>query len=319
MMSEPLSHDALHEWFFAPHSLLNDLFKMASRLTEQHFHHQITLFNPGSHFPSISITGKNCHLNCQHCEGHFLQHMQAITQPHDLLLFCQNLAQKGGIGCLISGGCDSNGRLPLTPFLPILTEIKQKTRLFLNVHTGFLSDSEAQQLSKTGIDCASVDIVGANETLHSVYGLKRRSLDDYITTLNVLKKNHLTVSPHICVGLHYGKLLGELTALEYIHSILQPNVLVIIAFMPTPNTPMANAPPANPLDVAKVCALARLLFPKTEIALGCMRPRGAERRRMEQLAIQAGVTRIVLPTKATRDYLLEEGYAISTKNACCVI
>lgn len=319
MTSEPMSYDILQEWFHAPYSALDDLFKMAFRLTEEHFNRQITLFTPGSYFPSISITGKKCQLNCQHCESHFLQHMQAITQPHDLLLFCQNLAQKGGIGCLISGGCDFSGRLPLTQFYPILTEIKQKTRLFLNVHTGFLDASEAQELSKTSIDCASVDVVGATETLHSVYGLKRRSLDDYVTTLRVLNENHVSISPHICVGLHYGKLLGELTALQHIRSILQPRILVIIAFMPTPNTPMANAPPADPLDVARVCALARLLFPKTEIALGCMRPRGAGRRRMEQLAIQAGVTRIVLPTKATRDYLLEEGYAISTKNACCVI
>lgn len=245
--------------------------------------------------------------------------MHAIPSPDDLLTFCQDLAQRNGVGCLISGGCDSDGNIPLNPFLPVLTEIKQTTRLFLNVHTGFLTDSDAEGLARTGIDCASVDIVGDETTLHTIYGLNHRSTIDYATTLHALKNAKLPVAPHICVGLDHGQLSGELAGLQLIHSILHPNVLVIIALMPTQGTPMANSPPATPLDVAKVCALSRLLFPECEIALGCMRPRGAVRRELEQLAIHAGVTRLVLPTKATIQYLQDNGYTIRTMNACCVI
>lgn len=96
-------------------------------------------------------------------------------------------------------------------------------------------------------------------------------------------------------------------------------MLVIIALMPTPGTPMANSLPAQPYDVARICALARSLFPETELALGCMRPRGIIRNQMEQLAIQAGVTRLVQPTKATIQYLESKNYTINTENACCVI
>jgi len=245
--------------------------------------------------------------------------MHAITRPNGLLTFCQDLAQRNGVGCLISGGCDSDGNIPLTPFLPVLTEIKQTTRLFLNVHTGFLTNSEAEQLALTGIDCASVDIVGDETTLHTIYGLNHRSTTDYATTLHALKNAKLPVAPHICVGLNHGQLSGELAGLQLIHSILQPTVLVIIALMPTQGTPMANSPPASPLDVARVCALSRLLFPECEIALGCMRPRGVVRQELEQLAIHAGVTRLVLPTKSTIQYLQHNGYTIQNKNACCVM
>ncbi|MHA2315120.1 MAG: hypothetical protein ACXACF_07525 [Candidatus Hermodarchaeia archaeon] len=309
----------LEYWFNAHISELDDLFEQANQLTRQHFDNRITLFNPGSQFPAVSITGNQCQLNCQHCRGHFLQQMQAITHPNDLLTFCQDLAQRKGVGCLISGGCDSDGNIPLSPFLPILSEIKQTTNLFLNVHTGFLTNSEVIQLARTGIDCTSVDIVGDETTLHTIYGLTHRSTTDYATTLKALNNAQLPVAPHICVGLNHGQLTGELAGLQLIHSILQPTVLVIIALMPTQGTPMANSPPVNPLDVARICALSRLLFPECEIALGCMRPRGAVRRELEQLAIHAGVTRLVLPTKTTIQYLQQNGYTIRTKNACCVV
>ncbi len=309
----------LQYWIKTPASNLDALFKQARAKTDEVFHRQVTLYTPGQHFPSISITGKQCDLHCQHCAGRFLHHMQSITSPSDLLSFCQKLAQKNGVGCLISGGCDSTGTIPLSPFLPVLKEIKETTNLFLNVHTGFLTNSEARDLAQTGIDCASVDVIGDEATLHSIYGLTDRTINDYASTLIALDKNKLAVAPHICVGLYHGQLVGELAALQLIKAILKPRLLVIIALMPTQGTPMAKTRPTSPSDVARICAIARLLFPKCEIALGCMRPRGVVRRKMEILAVKAGVNRLVLPTKTTMKYLEKNDYLISTQKACCVI
>lgn len=245
--------------------------------------------------------------------------MHPITQPPELVTYCQKLAEQNGIGCLISGGCNADGKVPLSPFLPALMQIKQSTNLFLNVHTGFLDLTTAGQLANTGIDCASVDVVGDEKTLHEIYGLTHRSTIDYATTLKALNHHTISVAPHICVGLYHGQLSGELAALRCIRANIIPRLIVIIALMPTQGTPMAGSSPANPIDVARVCALARLLFPKSEIALGCMRPRGAARQQMEQLAIKAGVTRLVLPTKATIRYLEQNQYTLTTKNTCCVV
>ncbi len=309
----------LQDWFTAPFTDLEELFTEARILTKETFNRQITLFNPGAHFPSISVTGTQCQLQCQHCAGRFLHQMHAITSPQELLTFCKNLAHQKGVGCLISGGCDNTGVIPLAPFLPTLAKIKQSTELFLNVHTGFLTDSQANNLSQTGIDCASVDIVGDDATIHTVYGLTQRTTKDYVSTLKSLGKTNLPVAPHVCVGLQNGDLVGELNALQLIKTSIKPKLLVIIALMPTEGTPMANSSPAQALDIARVCAISRLLFPETEIALGCMRPRGAIRRQTEQLAVQAGVTRLVLPTKTTIEYLQKNDYTISMQNTCCVI
>ena len=303
----------------APPSQLEALYSEAQRITEHHFKRQITLYTPGQQFPSISITGDHCQLQCRHCAGYFLKHMHALTKPNELLTFCQQLAEAGGVGCLISGGCRPDGTIPFQPFLPVLSQIKATTNLVLNVHTGFLTSVEAQELGNTGIDCASVDIVGNDDTIHSIYGLVHRSTHDYEMTLQALKTSGIPIAPHICVGLYHGSLHGELHALRLIHAFLQPRVLVLIAFMPTKGTAMADDPPAQPEDVARICALARLLFPQTHLALGCMRPGGTLRQKTEELAIRAGVTRLVQPTRASRKYLQENGFTIRTKNTCCVV
>lgn len=316
-----LSEEAntLHAWFKAPFTTLHKLFSQAQTLTEEIFNHQITIYNPGRQFPSVSITGTRCKLNCQHCAGRFLYPMQQITSPQDLVAFCKNLTRQNGVGCLISGGCDETGVVPLAPFLPALAKIKLSTDLFLNVHTGFLTDLQASELSQTGIDCASVDVVGDDSTIQMVYGLKHRTTKDYVSTLKALETVGISIAPHICVGLRNGELVSELDALQLIKSAINPRLLVIIALMPTKGTAMADSPPPQPYDVARVIAIARLLFPQTEIALGCMRPRGSIRRQMEQLAIQAGITRLVQPTKATLEYLEKNRYSINRRNACCVI
>jgi len=309
----------LRDWFRVPSTELMELFSYTQTLTEEAFKRQITIFNPGAEFPPISITGHQCQLNCQHCARHFIQSMHPITSPQKLITFCEELDRRGAVGCLISGGCDDTGAVPLTPFLPALAHLKRSTKLFLNVHTGFLTDSQAAELSQTGIDCTSVDVVGDDSTIQLVYGLKQRTTKDYFTTLAALRAHRISTAPHICVGLHHGKLVGEFDALQIIKHTIEPRCLVIIALMPTKGTPMSNCQPPHPYDIARVCAIARLFFPKTEITLGCMRPRGSIRRQTEQLAIQAGVTRLVQPTRATLQYLEKNGYTIKRQNACCVI
>ena len=309
----------LEYWFSAPSTELAPLFQKALKLTEQHFSRHVTLYTPGPRFPAISVTGRNCELNCQHCGGHFLKQMKSITQPKKLVAFCHQLEQNHGKGCLISGGCTTEGQLPLKPFLPAFAEIKRSTNLILNVHTGLLTSSEAQALGKTGIDCASIDVVGDNGTLHQVYGLINQSTQDYARTLEALKNSRIPVAPHICVGLHHGRLLGELAALQLISSTIQPASIVIIALMPTKGTRMESVSPPSNLDIARVCALTRLIFPRCKISLGCMRPRGMARHQMEKLAVRAGINRLVLPTNTTVEYLKRNLYTTQVEEACCIV
>jgi uncharacterized radical SAM superfamily protein len=122
--------------------------------------------------------------------------------------------------------------------------------------------------------------------------------------------------PHVIVGLHYGKLEGEFHALNMI-SNYQPSALVVIAFMPIHGTEMANVKPPRPVDIAKVMAMAKLMFPETPLVLGCMRPKGKHRIETDTYAIKAGVNAIAFPAEEAIKFAQNQGHSISFSSFCC--
>jgi uncharacterized radical SAM superfamily protein len=97
----------------------------------------------------------------------------------------------------------------------------------------------------------------------------------------------------------------------------KPSALVIIAFMPIRGTAMAEVKPPQPTDIAKVTATARLMFPETPLALGCMRPKGKHRVETDVLALKAGVNAIAFPSEEAIRYAENQGYELSFSSYCC--
>src|SRR5574342_232636 len=60
-------------------------------------------------FPTISVTGNACALNCKHCGGKVLETMHPALSPDELFELGNKLKQKGALGCLVSGGCLPDG------------------------------------------------------------------------------------------------------------------------------------------------------------------------------------------------------------------
>ena len=278
---------------------------------------EIRFYYPYPRFPAVSITGGWCALKCKHCMGKYLEGMTPIGSPEELKEFSLRLEERGGVGLLVSGGCTLDGRVPLERFLNALRWIKEHTELIINVHTGLVDGERAEEIASTGIDIASIDIVGSDQTIRDVYGLKA-TVEDYEETLHSLMETSIpAVVPHLCVGLDHGKIIGEARALEIIGEA-KPQQMVILALIPTPGTPMEGVNPPPPTDVAKATALARLLMPKASISLGCMRPR-AERKMLETLCLKAGADRIVLPSKAARSWAEAHSLKILELDGCCSI
>jgi uncharacterized radical SAM superfamily protein len=120
------------------------------------------------------------------------------------------------------------------------------------------------------------------------------SVADYEQSLKAFHQCGIPFVPHVLVGLHYGKLKGELEALRMIAKY-SPSAVITIAFMPIHGTPMQNVKPPHPEDIVKILVTARLLMPETPLALGCMRPKGEHRKRTDVLAVKAGVDAIAFP------------------------
>ena len=266
-------------------------------------------------FPTFSVTGKACALNCRHCGGRLLTTMEPTDTPEKLLRAAHKLKAKGGVGCLVSGGCGSTGSVPLEKFVPVLGKMKNELDLTVIVHTGIIDEPTAISLKNSGIDASLIDIVGADETIEEICHMQLK-IKDYENSLKALNNAGLNFVPHVIVGLQNGKLLGELQALKMIAEV-EPSALVIIAFMPIRGTVMEKTKPPSPTDIARVVASARLMFPKTPLSLGCMRPKGKHRDETDCLSLKAGIDAIAFPSERTIHYAEEHGYATRFLPRCC--
>ena len=278
---------------------------------------EIRFYYPMPRFPSASVTGGHCELNCKHCGAHYLGHMPNVDTPEKLKQFCLDLEAKDALGLLVSGGSDTTGRVQLKPFIETLSWVKENTGLILNLHTGMLNREEAEEISSTGIDIASIDIVGSEDTLKEVYGLEV-SLDAYTSTLNYLVESGVPqVAPHICIGLNFGKLKGEYRALD-IAGAINPETIVFLGLIPTAGTEMENVAPPAIDDIVGLIVKAKEDYPSTEVSLGCMRDR-VNKPELEWRAIEAGLDRLALPTRSTVKRAVDAGYYVIELDGCCAI
>jgi len=241
--------------------------------------------------------------------------MRPVLSPKELFDLCIKLKQDGAQGCLVSGGCLTDGSMPLNHFIPVLRRINRELDLAVFVHTGIINLETAVSLKGAKVDAALIDVIGSKETIKKTYNLSVTT-EDYVDSLKALDKSGLDFVPHVIVGLNEGKLDGELEALQMI-SRVKPSALVIIAFMPIHGTAMEKAPPPKPVDIAKVASVARLMFPETPLILGCMRPKGAIRSETDVLALKAGVDAVAFPSEDAVKYAESKGCTISFSSYCC--
>lgn len=158
------------------------------------------------------------------------------------------------------------------------------------------------------------------EVVRNIYHLDLE-LNEYRRAIEILKKYNLNIVPHICIGLHYGKLSKEVEAVKFIkESKINPSLIVIIILIP-PKVSKVKFVTPKPEDIAKIIAIIRVAFPKTEISLGCMRPRGKIKNEIEKVAIKAGISRIEIPSIETLKWLKKYNSKIQFKffSACCAI
>jgi uncharacterized radical SAM superfamily protein len=269
-----------------------------------------------SEFPTVSVTGCSCALNCRHCGGKVLETMHPATTPAQLLDLGRRLKAEGAKGLLVSGGCLPDGSVPLDEFAPALGRLKRELGLTVFVHTGIVNGTTARALKAVGVDAALIDVLGSEETIKQTLNLNVK-VEDYAESLHALNQAGLNVVPHVIVGLNRGQIDGEPQALRIIADNSQPKAVVIIAFMPIHGTEMATAPTPAPLSIARTAAAARATFPATPLALGCMRPKGKERAETDLYALKAGVDAIAFPSDAAVEYAKTRGLKVEFSSYCC--
>ena len=299
---------------------LEPILNLAYKVKKRNFGDLLKIYIPNKRFPAISITGSECSLHCEHCNKKYLDGMKPILNNSDLKSYLLELYHNDGVGVLLSGGCLPDGSVPLLNFLDTIKEIKKKTNLIINAHTGLLSEETAKQLAHAGVDIVSFDVTMDEDVINNIYHLNK-NIDDYKNAISIMQKYGINIVPHICIGLYYGKIHKELETIKFLkESGLDPSLIVFIALIP-PISSENNFLRPQPSDIAKISAITRFVYPDIELSLGCMRPRGEVKLEIEKYAIKAGINRIEIPSKNTLKWVKknEPEAVFSFFSACCAI
>lgn len=303
----------------------------AFALRQEYFPNDITFHAPGLrryrtaeytehnalHFTSISLTGSECALACDHCNMSILHSMPSLPKYGGSLFdMVSELHERGTRGILISGGSDKKGRVPLLKHMKDIIRIRRELDMTIRVHPGVPDEETCAGLAEADIDGAMVDIIGDNDTIQDVYHLANTTIDDYDALLERLQRHGVPAIPHIILGLHWGQMRGEKIALDMI-ARHKHRLLVLVILMPLSDAPMANVTPPPVEDITEFFAYARNTLPQSPIMLGCARPIGTVKLLTDRAAIDAGFNGIAYPTEGIIHYAEERGLKPKLIDACC--
>ena len=266
-------------------------------------------------FPPLSITGNSCSLKCDHCNAEILKSMDSVIIPDDLYRRANQIFKSKGKGFLLSGGSNAKGIVEILPYIDTIKKIKADFKLKVIVHCGIITEEIADGLLDAGVDSAMLDIIGDEDTIRTVYHLKA-SVDDYDNSLKYLSERNIPCSPHVVIGLKHGKISGEFNAVDIIskHNI---SSLVLVGFMPMGNTKMENITPPEPEEIGDVFIYAREKFTRTPVLLGCERPYGMNKFKIEELAVKAGLNGIAYPSEGIIPFSKELKLKPLYSDVCC--
>jgi hypothetical protein len=267
-------------------------------------------------FPAFSVTAGACALDCDHCQAKILEPMMPATSPEMLERKVREMIATQDLqGFLLSGGSNRRNEIRYERFYPVIERLKREhPQLRIAIHSALLDAPRARSMAAAGVDTAMMDVIGAEATIREVYHLER-PVADFEATLAALCETRMEVVPHIVIGLHYGRILGEPAALDIVarHRI---HSLVLVVIMPFYARPGTFQTPATS-DVGRIFLQARERISDRQVLLGCARPAGMHRRVTDAYAVMAGLDGIAFPADGALGVARAIGRPAAQQHACC--
>ena len=271
-----------------------------------------------SAWPAVSITGGECALACDHCKAKILEPMIPARTPEALWRVVNEQVAAGAQGMLLTGGSNHRNEVEYDSYYPTVRRIKDAFPGFkIALHTALVDRDIARRMEDAGIDAAMMDVIGAQDTISQVYHL-RRSVADFEHALECLTATSMKVVPHIVIGLHYGRMLGEWEALEIV-ARHRPAALVLVVVMPyyAPAQRPFVTPDAR--QVGRFFMDARRRLPAMPLLLGCARPPGRIKAEIDSYAVMAGLNGIAHPADGVVELAVRLERDARVTPACCSI
>jgi biotin synthase len=273
-VTTPTAAEIRHDWTVEEIVVLHDLplLELVGRANEAHRRHHDPADIQRASLLSIKTGG--CPENCKYCaqSAHWREvELQRETMMDvDAVLAEARAARDAGAGRFCMGAAwreVRNGR----EFDAVLEMVRGVRALGMEacVTLGMLDDQQARRLKEAGLTAYNHNLDSSREFYGEI--VTTRTYDDRLRTLQAVREAGI----EICSGGIIG--LGESTRdrcamLQTLASLTpHPESVPINGLAAVPGTPLAERPPAEPLEFVRLCATARLVMPLARVRLSAGR------------------------------------------------
>lgn len=137
------------------------------------------------------------------------------------------------------------------------------------VTAGMLNESQAERLAEAGLTAYNHNLDTGPEFYGTVIGT--RTYGDRLQTLEHVRKAGVTLCTGGIIGL--GESLSDRARLLQVLATMTPHPesVPINALVSIEGTPLADNRPVDPLELVRMCAVARILMPKAKVRLSAGR------------------------------------------------
>jgi biotin synthase len=161
------------------------------------------------------------------------------------------------------------------------------------VTLGMLTDDQAHRLADAGLTAYNHNLDTSRRFYPQV--ITTRTYNDRLETLRAVQRAGISVCCGGILGMGETEedrllLLAELAALDP-----PPESIPINCLMPSPGTPLAEAPRVDGLEVVRLIATTRIAFPKARVRLSAGRDRMS--RELQVLCFLAGANSVFFGEK----------------------
>jgi biotin synthase len=153
---------------------------------------------------------------------------------------------------------------------------------------GMIDDEQARRLAEAGLDAYNHNLDTSRDAYRSI--ITTRTFDDRLRTLGAVQRAGIRVCSGGIIGM--GESVADRCAMliELVRLSPHPESVPINALVRVAGTPLEALPPVDPLELVRMVAVARVLFPKARVRLSAGRTELS--REAQLLALYAGANSI---------------------------
>ena len=270
-----MSNDTVrHNWTLAEIRALHDLplFDLLDKARSVHVQHHPN--NELQLCTLLSVKTGGCPEDCGYC-SQSSKHQKSPVEPQRLLdvdavVAAAKQAKLNGATrfCMGAAWRSVKDGPAFERVLEMIRGVKAQG-LEACVTLGMLTDDQARRLKEAGLDSYNHNLDTSREYYPKV--VSTRTYDDRLHTLRAVRGAGIGVCCGGIIGMGESlddrcRLLLELSSLDP-----HPESVPINSLVPIPGTPLGELPRVDPVDVARMIATARVLFPTSRVRLAAGR------------------------------------------------